>query len=69
MKGFRAYLYNPTIKTIKGMAQTLRQEVERLKERIQNGERDVNDEADREQLIEFSRSLDLLKRNTATTVT
>jgi integrase len=43
------------------MAQTPRQEVERLKERIQNDERDIDDEADREQLIEFSRQLDLRK--------
>jgi len=43
------------------MAQTPRQEVERLKERIENGERDIDDEADREQLIEFSRRIELLK--------
>ena len=43
------------------MAQTPRQEVERLKERIQNGERDIDDEADREQLKEFSRQLELRK--------
>lgn len=43
------------------ISQTPRQEVERLKERIQNGERDIDDEADREQLIEFSRRIELLK--------
>lgn len=38
-----------------------RREIETLKERIENGERDIESERDRERLLEFSERLDLLR--------
>lgn len=38
-----------------------RREIETLKDRIEDGERDIDSEADRERLLEFSERLDLLR--------
>lgn len=43
------------------MAQSVSEEVERLKKRIENGERDIDQEQDKQRLIEFSGRIELLR--------